>query len=76
MDGLKVSIEEAPDEIVQSRFYNGWKSDHFVTGVLGFAPDGTIPVVFTMFWDAVMIIQLLTGEISIRSWKWCIFRQV
>jgi hypothetical protein len=46
MDGIKVRIEVAPDEIVQSRFYNGWKSDHFVTGVLGFAPDGTIALAF------------------------------
>ncbi len=46
MDGLKVRIEQAPDGIVQSRFYNGWKSDHFVTGVLGFVPDGTIALAF------------------------------
>ena len=46
MDGLKVRIEQAPDEIVQSRFYNGWKSDHFVTSVLGFVPDGTIAIAF------------------------------
>jgi hypothetical protein len=46
MDGLKVRIEAAQDEIVQSRFYNGWKSDHFVTGVLCFVPDGTIAIAF------------------------------
>ena len=46
MDGLKVLIEEAPDGIVQSRFYNGWKSAHFVTSVLCFAPHGTIPACF------------------------------
>ena len=46
MDGLKVMIEEAPDGIVQSRFYNGWKSAHFVTSVFCFAPDGTIPPCF------------------------------
>ena len=46
MGGLKVRIKEALNEIIQSRFYNGWKSDHFMTGVLGFAPDGTIPVGF------------------------------
>lgn len=43
MDGLKVTIEAAGDYITQSRFYNGWKCDHFVTSVLCFAPDGTIP---------------------------------
>ena len=43
MDGLKVTIEASGDFITQSRFYNGWKCDHFVTSVLCFAPDGTIP---------------------------------
>ncbi len=46
MDGLKIKIEEAPDEITQSRFYSGWKHAHFVTSVLCFAPDGTIPACF------------------------------
>jgi hypothetical protein len=46
MDGIKVRIEEAPDEVVQSRFYNGWKSDHFVTGVLCFFPDETMAIAF------------------------------
>ena len=46
MDGLKVMIGEAPDGIVQSRFYNGWKSAHFVTSALCFAPDGTIAACF------------------------------
>jgi hypothetical protein len=45
-DGLKVRIESAADFFVQSMFYNGWKSDHFVSAVLCFAPDGTIPVAF------------------------------
>jgi hypothetical protein len=42
MDGLKCRIEKAPDEIVQSRFFNGWKSEHYVSAVLAFVPDGTI----------------------------------
>ena len=47
MDGLKLRIESASDFLTQSRFYNGWKCDHFVTGVLCFfAPDGTIPAAF------------------------------
>jgi hypothetical protein len=45
-DGLKVRIESEADFFVQSMFYNGWKSDHFVSAVLCFAPDGTIPVAF------------------------------
>ncbi len=46
MDELKCRIEKAPDDIVQSRFYNGWKSDHFVSAVLCFVPDGTIATGF------------------------------
>ena len=46
MDGLKVRIGSAPDGIVQSHSYNGWKSNHFVTAVLCFAPDGTIHACF------------------------------
>jgi hypothetical protein len=46
LGGLKCRIEKAPDDIVQSRFYNGWKSDHFVSAVLCFVPDGTIATGF------------------------------
>ncbi len=46
MDGLKVRIEQAPDGVVQGRFYNGWKGNHYITAVLCFAPDGTIPACF------------------------------
>ena len=46
MDGLKCRIEQPSDCLVQRRFYNGWKCDHFVTAVLCFAPDGTIPAAF------------------------------
>ena len=43
MDRLKVTIKAAGNFLTQSRFYNGWKCDHFVTSVLCFVPDGTIP---------------------------------
>jgi hypothetical protein len=46
MDGLKCLIERPGNEITESRFYNGWKSAHFVTSVLCFVPDGTIPAAF------------------------------
>ena len=46
MDGLKCRIEKARNNIVQSRFYNGWKSDHFVSAVLFIVPDGTIATGF------------------------------
>ena len=43
---MKVKIKSAPDGIVQSHIYNGWKSDHFVMAVLCFVTDGTIPACF------------------------------
>jgi len=46
MDGLKFRIEKAPDDIVQFRAYNGWKSNHFFSAVLCFVPDGTIATGF------------------------------
>jgi hypothetical protein len=46
MDGLKIKIDAPPDEITQSRFYNGWKHSHFVTAILCFAPDGSIPACY------------------------------
>jgi hypothetical protein len=29
---------------MQNIFYNGWKSDHFVSNIFLFAPDGSIPL--------------------------------
>lgn len=46
MDGVKVTIQQASDYLAQSEFYNGWKHDHFISSVLAFAPDGTIPAAF------------------------------
>ena len=71
MDGFKVRIDQAPDEITQSRFYNGWKSNHFVTGIFGFVPDGTIAVAFYNVQDVVTIARSLTGEIYTTNWKRC-----
>ena len=44
MDGLKVTLEQSGDALIQERFYNGWTHDHYVTLVLCFCPDGTIPI--------------------------------
>ncbi len=46
MDGLKLYIERPPDETTQSRYYNGWTHDHYVTNVFVFTPDGTIPMAY------------------------------
>ena len=42
VDGLKLYLQQAGDSIIQSRFYNGWKHDHFVTNLFAFAPNGSI----------------------------------
>lgn len=44
MDGLKLYLEQAGDCIMQNMFYNGWTHDHYVSAVLVFTPDGTIPI--------------------------------
>lgn len=46
MDGLKLRIQQASSTDQQALFYNGWKHDHFVTAVMCFCPDGTIPLTF------------------------------
>ena len=37
---------ESPDDIVQSRFHHGWKSEKFVIVILCFVPDGTMATGF------------------------------
>lgn len=44
MDGVKLYIEQSPEAITQNNFYNGWTHDHYVGNLLGFCPDGTIPM--------------------------------
>jgi hypothetical protein len=44
MDGLKLYLEQSPNCLLQSRYYNGWTHDHYVTNILGFCPAGTIVV--------------------------------
>jgi len=46
MDGLKLTFEQSGDAIIQERFYNGWTHDHYVSSVLCFCPDGTIPIAY------------------------------
>ena len=42
VDGLKLHLQQSGDSVIQSRFYNGWKHDHFVTNIFAFAPNGSI----------------------------------
>ena len=44
MDGLKLHLEQSGDHIIQNMFYNGWTHDHYVSCILVFCPDGTIPI--------------------------------
>ena len=44
MDGLKLLWESSSDPEEQGDFYNGWTSDHYVTSLFVFCPDGTIPM--------------------------------
>ncbi len=44
MDGIKLTIQVAPSDDVQRIFYNGWTHGHYVSAILVFAPDGTIPI--------------------------------
>jgi hypothetical protein len=66
MDGLKV-LKEAPDGIVQSHMVG--KSDHFVTCVLCFALDGTIPACFYNVPGCTHDSMLLIGGRIIPSLK-------
>ena len=42
VDGLKLYLQQAGDSVIQSRFYNGWKHNHFVTNIFAFALIGSI----------------------------------
>ena len=44
MDGLKLYLEQASDNIIQNMFYNGWTHHHYSSAVLVFCPDGSIPI--------------------------------
>jgi DDE superfamily endonuclease len=41
-DGLKLRLQATKDEKKQSRYYNGWTHDHYITNLFLFSPDGLI----------------------------------
>jgi hypothetical protein len=41
IDGLNLPVQTSGDEEIENATYNGWKSSHFVSSVLVYAPDGT-----------------------------------
>lgn len=44
MASSKLQLECAGDHKIQNNYYNGWTHDHYVSAVLVFCPDGTIPI--------------------------------
>jgi hypothetical protein len=66
MDGLKLMLEQAPNSTIQEQFYNGWTHDHYVTSVLCFCPEGTIPIAgITALW------QNQNMDKCTASWRKC-----
>lgn len=44
---LKLYLDKSSDAVVQSVFYNGWKSDHSVWCIFVFVPSGrVVPAIF------------------------------
>lgn len=41
-DGPKLRLQQAEDVVIQTKFYNGWTHDYFVSNILVVAPDGKI----------------------------------
>ena len=37
-------MQQASDNTIQERYYNGWKKDHYVFNLIVFALDWTIPM--------------------------------
>jgi hypothetical protein len=46
MDGFKLMLKQSGNALIQEQFYNDWMHDQYVTSVMCFCPDGTIPIVF------------------------------
>ena len=44
MDGVKLTLEQSGNHVVQNMFYNGWTHDNYVSSIFVFCPDGTIPI--------------------------------
>ncbi|KAG6824837.1 hypothetical protein H0H92_005660 [Tricholoma furcatifolium] len=42
IDGLKLPVQTSADEDIENATYNGWLSEHFISSVLAFSPEGLI----------------------------------
>ena len=46
MDGLKSYLQKLSSTTIKEQFDNGQKANHFVSSVIYFCPDGTVPIAF------------------------------
>jgi DDE superfamily endonuclease len=46
MDGIKLMLQQSGNQLSQGNYYNGWTHDHYVSNVIVFCPDGTIPICY------------------------------
>jgi hypothetical protein len=44
MDRLNLMLEQSGDALIQEQYCNVWKHNHYVSSVVCFCPDGTIPI--------------------------------
>jgi hypothetical protein len=65
MDGLKLTLEQSGDALIQEWFYNGWTHDHYVSSVLCCSPDRTIPIAY------VKTVRLLAMGVYMTNLNWC-----
>jgi len=64
VDGLKLPLQTAADQNLQSISYNGWLHSHKVSNVLTFAPDGSLLHALTNFpgsWHDTTVARPLFG---------------
>jgi len=49
IDGLKLPLQTSSNEDIENATYNGWLSEHFISSVLVYSPDGESPIVCAMY---------------------------
>ena len=69
VDGLKLYLRQSGDSVIQSRFYNGWKHNHFVTNIFAFALNGSIITCTLNAPGHGMIPHWHTGDPCIQNFK-------
>jgi hypothetical protein len=46
MNGLKLMLEQSSDALILEQYHNGWTQYHYLSSVLCFCLDSTIPITF------------------------------